>query len=161
MFDHLVNTHTKIQTNINTTDVERNEDGRRVNGQISERQAYIGSDGKPHLTAATITLFEKNIIEQAKESGIGTDDQLAATTGHELGHATDENLKLRLDKSSNVENEPERIADDIILEYLMQKHQNTRPVLSRDDDDDLNDMDYWWDVERHLIRNYFQSLMNR
>ncbi len=81
--------------------------------------------GNVTLKSATLTFFEKNIEESALYHGINTDERLAATVGHEIEHTTDENIRLNLDGSARVEDEPIKKADEIIKEY-----QNRKPVAA-------------------------------
>jgi hypothetical protein len=126
-FDKLVNHAASIQTVINTTDAPVGKNGGRVNGEMSGEAITNRATGKTTLKSGTIKLFEKNIEKSAIRDGVSTDERMSATTGHEIEHTTDENIRIGFDNATTVEDEPKERTQEIINEYRDQK-----PILNPD-----------------------------
>jgi hypothetical protein len=124
-FDKLVNHAAPIQTIINTTDA-RTATVKGKSGLVfgaTEKHIDV-TDGKGVLTSGIITLYEKNIGTAAEKNGVDINEQLAATTGHEIEHTTEANVQLTVDEG-DVEELPKEKASQIIREY-----QDQQPLMT-------------------------------
>jgi hypothetical protein len=135
-FEKLVNHAAPIQTVINITDapikIQNGKPG-RVNGMIERQRTTDTRTGKRTLKYATITLYEKNLKLRAQENGVTLEEQLGATTGHEIEHTDEENVQLP-NNDPNEETKPKAVAAAIIEEFKQQK-----PISPRDLDVGLDD----------------------